>query len=221
MRGLSLVVEEKMEDIGLVDSGVSSAGWGLAVLIGSRGHVFHPQTRWSNSLEIAKRYGATLHPIPSSKLSIMFARAKREFTGLMLPLSLRCPESVKCTSAEAAFVKGFKTVVVSYGSGTITAGVVLGVKDCNRVISVKNGPIDTKMAKGKCRSLIGQVEPLEIWRSEKMVVVDSGIPYFSEYDSDAPFPCNKTYDTKSWHWLTLHLEELESPVLFWNIGGVY
>lgn len=49
-------------------------------------------------------------------------------------------------------------------------------------------------------------------------IIDPGYEYTDSVDFPCPFPTNKFYDLKAWKWLVENLQNLEEPVLFWNIG---
>ena len=58
---------------------------------------------------------------------------------------------------------------------------------------------------------------------DRIKFIDEGYGYAdaAPKNAQAPFPCNKFYDLKAYHWLsTREPEELIGcgPVVFWNIG---
>jgi threonine dehydratase len=229
--------------VGVLSTLVSRAGWGTAYICQELGmvcHNFHPKTDRTDLpvgryCEEVKKLGGRNIPLVNSRGSVLWARAARamaaEGTGaIMLPHHLALKETIEQTALEAARtmqqVGKVGTVVIPVGSGTIAAGVLRGIATAKGI-----APVD-------CVLGITASKSVSTARRRSSIIKKSGITiggffgainnfhieettrdYLEVAPALAPFPCDLFYDAKAWEWLTLHIKELRTPILFWNIGG--
>jgi hypothetical protein len=111
-------------------------------------------------------------------------------------------------------------VVVSISSGTIAAGVLVGLSR----LHLPNLP-EVWLHEGYNRpqtAVTAYLHKMAVGVADWPVIhfVDEGYAYKDTAPKKcvAPFPCNPWYDLKAWAWLEKHVPELSGPVLFWNIG---
>jgi hypothetical protein len=117
--------------VGVLDTKVSKSGLAVAILAETLGlacDYFFPAPKgedWKlpHRLE-AQRHGAQLCPLPGGRIVIAYARAKAAEPGHMLPLGFPLYETVMETAKQVSPWPG--TVVLACGTGTISAGLLLG-----------------------------------------------------------------------------------------------
>lgn len=181
--------------------------------------------------QVAARLGAWIHPLEAGRSCILYHQAQKLLAkitsnrGVMLPNGLKLSETVAATAdevweytPESLYCKG--TWIVSISSGTIGAGVIRGLyysEDYpNRATIVAH--------MGYSRSMDGARNYMEIMAGveteDRLTLVDEGYAYKDKVDnSHIPFSCNEYYDAKAWNWLVEHVDKLDPPVVFWNIGA--
>jgi len=238
VRGLMPVLErmkkEGKEAAGYTETSVSMAGWGVAwgcALLGLRAIIFDPQYKETPPLLAYHRqrweeFGAEIRPIKAGMARVNWNisrnRLAKEFGDKadLLPLGLQFPETITATEEEArltvqASVPDFRSVVVNIGSGTIAAGLGRVFKDATIYgVMGRTGDRSRKL------SVISKKGGLIVggFMGQDFQLVDPGWEYSERSEADCPFPCHPWYDLKAWQWLVEHIEALEPPVLFWNIG---
>lgn len=246
IRGIEQVLSSLKQDffapdwIGGLDTYHSKAGWGLSYLCQKydlKCAVYYPQYKNEAAVRplqrICERLGAEIIPLPATKSAILYHQAKKDFMakhpkGFFMPNGLKLRETIVGTSDELTrytpkhLVENPNAVwVISVSSGTIAAGVALGL---------------TKMAfqgtlilhLGYSRSIAGLRNYLKKMTnnqiSDKMTIhfVDENYEYKDMVDHPCPFPCNPYYDRKAWKWLSENINKTllgNVPVVFWNIGS--
>ncbi len=150
----------------------------------------------------------------------------------MLPLGLPFQETIDETSKVAAEHSGnFRTVLVCIGSGTICAGVIKGMLNPFKCgIRKTTSPRPTVygvmsrhgLSASKRRDILAKAEIIEhglLGNKIKFQCIDPGWQYTDRCDVEVPFPCHPYYDAKAWQWLIENIDQLEDPILFWNIGS--
>lgn len=231
LRGLRVVLNRLYAEgerlVGCWDTRVSKLGQGLAacckefqnlrciVSYPARKHEVVPEP-----VEAAERLGAMVHPVPASRLTICYARARAfvaDAGGLMLPFGLECREAVEAVGSEASrvppeLVEG-GTVVVSCGSGVTLAGIIQGLQARPaRIVGVSAG-----------RSLVNIRSCLKRYIDQLPTFLDlrPALLAYSESPASvtAPFPTHPNYDLKAWAFLLQNAASFDEPILFWNVGA--
>ena len=178
----------------------------------------------------AEKLGATMVPLAAGRSAILYHRAKKlleqQFPGAyLMPNALKLPESVEATAREVERsgeqIRQIRPahVVVSISSGTIAAGVILGLarlklKKLPRIVLHEGYSRSQDAVRAYVDKMAGGVNswpfPLDI--------VDEGYQYkdTAPKGATAPFPCNEHYDLKAWAWIMK--AKLKGNVLMWNVG---
>lgn len=233
LRGVTLLLEklkaQGVRKVGVVDTSVSKAGQGVAAVCKSLGMecvLGHPNRKegLAPQHQAAKDLGAELYPLRGGRVSIHYYQTKRYVEsqgGTMLPWGLVCIESVLAVAKEAStmhwdYCEG--TVVLSCGSGTMTAGVLLGLpKQPHVVYAISSGLTNSKQQRNIARLLTEAGASLDLM--DPLQLVPAIMPYSTKCEIPAPFPMHPNYDLKAWFWMQDHIAVLPKPVLFWNIGS--
>jgi 1-aminocyclopropane-1-carboxylate deaminase/D-cysteine desulfhydrase-like pyridoxal-dependent ACC family enzyme len=230
LRGLRLLLEKAHANgtrvVGCWDTRISKLGQGLAACCAHlpeiKSIVSYPTKKGEAqpaSIQKAAELGAEIYPVPGSRISISFARARKYVTergGLMLPFGLECLEAVEGVRMEASrtpseIIKG-GTLVVCCGSGVTLAGLLSGLPVLpRRVIGVSSGRALKNITICLKRYVKSIPQCLEL---HEATMPYSAIPYF-----DCPFPTHPNYDLKAWKFLIENLQRYNDPILFWNIGA--
>jgi hypothetical protein len=221
MRGVHRLLKGlDAEAVGVWDTEVSRSGWGVAWLASSlkkRVYVYaRPEASTNFFALMAHLHGAKIVTIPASMDSIGWYMARRDIErrgGVMLPLYLRLKETVEEVEEAASKVLSkydVKTIVVSVGRGTIASGLIRAADEGVSIIGVThfdfppNGLAYINEMSGRPNSI--RIYPLSYTYGEANL-------------NAPPFPCDLYYDRWAWEWLTLNVDQLKEPILFWNIGG--
>jgi len=241
MRGvwerLTKLKKEGVYVVGYVETSISMAGWGVAWVckqIGLRAIIFDPQYRVTPVLLKYHRRkwgenGADICEIPAGRAKVNYYRCRKYFAerygnkGVLLPLGLPFEETIEQTAQE--WIRTMKkirpaTTIVCVGSGTIMAGLIKGMREISsgKLIGVTSRKDNIQH---KIRAVANKAkEPVGGLFSKNWKIVESGYDYTDICECKAPFPCHPYYDRKAWQWLVEHYDELEPPVLFWNIGAI-
>lgn len=242
LRGARRLLEklktQGIERIGVVDTRVSKAGWGIAIIgeaLEMKVDVFYPRltsvgcfskSSTPNNQQQAFLHGAFLHPIQATRTNIIYATAKKccEKYGIhLLPMGLTCAETVDEVAKELLYtwqeqVQNIvpKTVLCCTGTGTIFAGLAKGLGDLYIppiLIGVSCGMSTQKQFKRIKELLKDFVIPASFR------LVDADFDYYTPCYASTPFPSSPYYDKKAWVWMKRYWSGLEKPVLFWNIGA--
>lgn len=216
--------------IGVVDSIHSKAGWGVSFICREMNipcTVFYPVLKSEGDKirafqkQCAKQ-GAELISLPATKSAVLWYQARKIFNtkypeGVLLPNGLKLSTTIQQTSEELRqytpepLLNG--TWIVSVSSGTIAAGVCDGLRQRGF-----KGKLIAHM--GFSRSLPEMVNYLNAAAGGQfeIEIIDEGYQYKDRVAFPVPFSCNPYYDRKAWKWMVEHIEELEGPLRFWNIG---
>jgi 1-aminocyclopropane-1-carboxylate deaminase/D-cysteine desulfhydrase-like pyridoxal-dependent ACC family enzyme len=178
----------------------------------------------------ALRLGAVMVPLQAGRSAILFHRARKlleeQFPGAyMMPNALKLPESVEATAREversAEQIRRIKPdqVVVSISSGTIAAGVVLGLSR----LKLRKVPTiwlheGYSRSEDAVRAYLNKMVGNDIDREFQVIIVDEKYAYKDTAPRKVavPFPSNEFYDKKAWCWL--QEAKLTGNVLMWNVG---
>ncbi len=210
-----------IQKIGVYDTRISKAGQGIACVckeLDMECLAGFPQIKGTELTEthiIAEQQGAKLYPLTAGRTNICYHRFGNmvaEQGGYMLPLGLVCQETVEAVSAISnQLTQDFKTIVTVTGTGTICTGIAKGAQ-LSQVFGVSCG-MSTKLTWYR----ILQLEPNHLFFNLRLIEPEHS--YYDALDTNScPFPTSPYYDMKAWTWLVKHIDELQKPVLFWNIG---
>jgi len=231
-RGVLQHIRERDEEtIGVLDTAHSQAGWVVAAVCKLRGKRcvnFYPHFKAEARGHIrpfqkrAEGFGARLFPLQAGRSAILYHQAKKELLRIsgdsyLMPNALKLTESVEETAQEAAHLPGsYRRVIIPVSSGTIAAGVLLGLSRKGKFPRVY-------LHLGYSRSHDAVIEYVQGYAPdypvEKIKIIDEGYKYKdSARGTDRPkFPCNEFYDLKTWQWL--RQRNWSGKTLFWNIGA--
>ncbi|HVG19028.1 MAG TPA: pyridoxal-phosphate dependent enzyme [Blastocatellia bacterium] len=230
LRGLRLLLETEYAGgtrlVGCWDTRISKLGQGLAACCaefpGMKCIVSYPTKKGERrpaSVDQASELGAEIYPVPGSRISISYSRARKYVEGrggLMLPFGLECPEAVEGIKQEASrtpaqLIRG-GTLVLCCGSGVTLAGLLSGLPVLpQRVVGISSGRSLRNIAACVRRYVEAIPECLELH--------EPTMPYSVALSYDCPFPTHPNYDLKAWKFLVENLRRYKEPILFWNIGA--
>ena len=237
--------------MGVVDTVHSQGGFAVArasQLLGKRCVEFYPVRKatpnWVGLVqEQCRGVGAKIVPLPAGRSAVIYHAAKRmlvaEFgdSAHMFPNALKLPEMVTETAAEVArthpLIPGgwgaVRTVLVSASSGTIAAGVTLGLlqRSWSGTVVIHQGYSRPQGAMR--RYMDGMIAPHLPGHptppgtggaSVRRVLVDEGYSYADAARPGAvpPFPSNQFYDLKAFRWWVQRGRAEYGEALLWNVG---
>lgn len=230
-----LSISKDTNQIGILDTIHSKAGWGTAYighLLGLEVYDFFPvykSDRGAGKIReqqrVAASLGAILIPMRATAGYVLFPQARSMLAdmthgnGYMLPVGLKLSESVESTCREVVEFTPPELLtgswVVSISSGTMAAGVMKGLAE------VADPGLELILHMGYSRKVESASDYIEsmagVWW-DNTYVVDEGYDYKDKVEHPCPFPCNPYYDLKAWKWLDDEIGILKPPVVFWNIG---
>ena len=233
LRGIKPILERLNEKgvkvVGINDTRVSKAGQGLAILakqLDMKAILGYPNYRSGEippQHKIAQEYGAEIYPVRANRVNIMYYQTKKYVEskgGYMLPKALITMDTVKNVAREASTIPEDLldgSMVICAGSGTITSGVICGLKKIPDQFYV----ISIGMHKNKTQTILKL-----LWKYGKYYSIPKQVKilrypkdYYDEEKFSCPFPSHPNYDRKAWRWLVENIDSLKEPVLFWNIGA--
>jgi len=222
--------------IGYVETSVSMAGWGVAWAcyhLGLECILWDPQYEKTPPLlryhrKQWKKFNPKILPIKAGMAAVNYNIAAKEVRKtpdcFLLPLGLPLPYTVMETAKIARETWNsnvFRTVVTSVGSGTICAGLLKGLPGDVKIFGVMTR---TGSSKHKAKTIHKKAHiPIGGFLGNKnLSVVDPGWRYADRSSWPCPFPCHPWYDRKAWQWLDqwMGMQQMDGPVMFWNIGRV-
>lgn len=170
----------------------------------------------------AQALGARLHALPAGRSCVLYhraARLARETGAVMVPNGLQLSETIAETAAEVdrTDLGDADTVVIAASSGTIAAGVALGLsRRGRRRLLIHLGysrPAGAFMA-----TMAERVGGVALSRLDVELIDERyGYADTARPGPDPGWPCNAYYDLKAYRWAVgAGLDR--SGVLFWNIG---
>jgi len=211
--------------VGCYQTRVSNVGHALAAACREfpelHAIVVYPQLKNGErpeSIEQAERLGATVRPIRPNVLPICYQQSKRlldEMGGVLLPFGMDCLDAVEAVAREATLlptaVYREGTVIVPCGSGVTMAGILKGITSpVRRMIGISCGRSVKKIR--KCVEQYTFMPPF-------VELVPPPLPYYQSPRASCPFPAHPHYDLKAWEYLVEHIDELQEPIFFWNVGA--
>jgi 1-aminocyclopropane-1-carboxylate deaminase/D-cysteine desulfhydrase-like pyridoxal-dependent ACC family enzyme len=245
IKGLINLKKSGVKRVCYMESRISMASWGLSWAAKEIGGIevivfvpkykqgtpplldFH-RSKWES-------FGGQTYWLENpTRPSIMWHKIKKivakEFPGsFLIPVGMPFQETLEetCEQVKKMVLNwSFKSVVMSVGSGIITAGVLRGIRTINANtivygVSCKYHKLPIK----KKLEIINRSMTINLGRfklpTNKFVFINLNTSYGQPGLGTPPFPCNPFYDLKAWDWLVANRDELESPILFWNIGGKF
>lgn len=216
--------------VGVYDTRVSRAGQGTAVIckeIGLQCYLYYPKTKHELGEQhiIAEKYGATLIPIKGNYMQVCFNMAKNHArdNGIhMIPWGLSLIEttievSKIANSMPSELFTG--TLIIAVGSATILSGVLVGAPIVPVVHAISAGRANDKQRENINIKIFGLVDNEKMGGiNEKLTLHPHIMDYYEPCKESVPFPCSPYYDAKAWLWMRQHIDSLNEPILFWNIG---
>lgn len=229
LRGLRVVLEGLFRDgvrlVGCWDTRVSRLGEGLAAACrefpSMRAIVSYPTRKGTStpaSVNAARDLGAEVLPLRGNHVSICYTQAKRQVEangGRMLPFGLECRAAVDGVAREAAKTPreiACGTVVLCCGSGVTLAGLLTGL----RVMPRKVVGLSSGRSLAKIRATLGRYVTAI---PQSVELLAATMPYDDIPALRSPFPTHPNYDLKAWRLVVEEIDQLEDPILFWNIGA--
>lgn len=236
LRGANVLLENLhsrgIRLVGGIDTRHSKSGQGIAAICAELGMgctIGYPENGEGppEQLRIAQQLGAELYPLRPNYIRILYYQMKRyveQKGGYMLPFGIACVESVKAVAEEAKTVPEdllIGSLVICVGTGTMLAGIILGVKRLPEIIGISSG-ISTHHQMKTIRRLLleANISPLRLSElAKKLTLFPPIMPYARICNIETPFPSHGNYDKKVWWWLCNNIYSLKPPILFWNIGA--
>lgn len=259
IRGVAAHIQNRPESvIGVLDTFHSKAGWAVSYVckkLGKKAVNFWPRYKkdcWSPDKENAGYYprlqqryasgiGAEMVDLKAGRSAVLFHQAKKILAerpdSYIMPNALKLPESITENADEAERTAkylpvvngGSGTLVISISSGTVAAGVLLGLHRAGVLNDYK-----VALHMGYSRSQDATLKYMEkvagIPLKYRVEFIDEGYGYADAAKGvQVPFPCNPYYDAKAWKWLSKAISPYgavkdwsqriwSGPVVFWNIG---
>lgn len=176
------------------------------------------------------RAGGEVIAMPASRIYPMYYKARKycqERNIYLMPMGLQLVEAMFSVAGEASgladeLLEG--TIVCVVATGTMFAGLLLGLRRRPRIVGVYIGRTLDELSGSKksdpeaiVRHRIAGRLPAN-FEPPPFEIVLGDREYYAEDNYPCPFTCDKWYDRKAWRWLVEHVGELKGPVLFWNIG---
>ncbi|MBU2249421.1 MAG: PLP-dependent lyase/thiolase [Gammaproteobacteria bacterium] len=243
---LTRLKQEGIQTVGYMETTVSMAGWGISYfckkLDGLKAVIFvpkytAPKDNQSYQFKKWKQFGAEIEWIDKpTRMQINFYKARKILTkypnSAMLPLGLSFVETTHEVAKQVAlFNRKYESIVINIGSGTMAAGLLLGLSNLKMdsiVYGIFCAPKDIlKMHKKIFAAAKLSNAPssggFNLLKKEtvRLNLIDAGYEYTQKEEVECPFPCNPYYDRKAWAWLLKNYDNLKKPILFWNIGSDY
>jgi len=213
--------------IGVLDTSHSQGGWAVARACNELGKgcaLYYPLRKADNpnlvrpQQQAALDLGADLISLQAGRSAVLYHRAKAMLSpsGYMMPNALKLNESVIETAAEVERTEmpPVDVVLISASSGTITSGVLLGLRRKGW-----QGKITVHMGYSRPEKAVRRyIEKMAGGSVANVEVIDEGYSYADSAKPgvDPEFPCNEFYDLKALRWWVA--SGRNEPTLFWNIG---
>jgi threonine dehydratase len=238
MRGVIEHIAARPEKVfGVLDTYHSKAGWAVAYAckkLRRKCINFYPVYK-ADGLDAplrapqvrSQKLGAQLCPVPAGRSFILYNQARAQLKEMspgayLMPNALKLAESIEATAHEVeASAKQIRRVriahvIVSISSGTIAAGVLIGLDRIKTYPTIWLHEGYSREERLVLQYLAESGVPVDRFKIE---IVDEGYAYKDTAPEEvtAPFPCNKWYDLKAWAWLKER--DLGGPTLFWNVGN--
>jgi 1-aminocyclopropane-1-carboxylate deaminase/D-cysteine desulfhydrase-like pyridoxal-dependent ACC family enzyme len=241
IKHLEKLKQQGIETVGYTETSISMAGWGLAWachLLSMKAVIFDPQYKTKQELldyhrTKWKEFKAETIPIQAGRAKVNWYLSKKilekEYgkSAKMLPLGLPLQETINETAKELVITlqsmeEIINTIVVCVGSGTICAGIIKGlnyfVNYPAKVYGIMSRDGNLKLKKKIVLQKAGIMGKGFFGKNIKLEIINEGWNYSDKSNFDCPFPCHPYYDLKAWEFTMKKVFQLETPVLFWNIG---
>jgi len=228
--------------IGYMETTVSMAGWGISYFcqqLGKKADIFKPIYKDEKAKheqifqeEKWREFNAVVIRLEKpNRLIINWYRARKILHNKYkhsvmlvqgLPFSETVDEIAQQVSRHKKVIQNVKSVVTCIGSGTMTAGIMKGLDqiDCSvKVYGIIVAQKSLQRMDRKIHCMAGLNLGGFFAAKPKTRLIDAGYIYTQKEQCKCPFPCSEYYDRKAWKWLVDNIDNIEHPVLFWNIGG--
>lgn len=246
MRGVVAHIEQRPEKtIGVLDTFHSKAGWAVAWAcreLGKQAIDFWPRYKADGDRKYLPRrqqvqahaLGADTIALQAGRSAVLYHQAKKILSGswghldegaYMMPNALKLPESITENAAEVVRsdldLPKCATIVISISSGTVAAGILLGLHQIHRLdwykVILHMGYSRSPEA---CFKYMEKVAGISL--EGRVQFINEGYGYKDAAKGvEIPFPCNPYYDAKAWKWMSdpRNLDQFgPEPIVFWNIG---
>jgi hypothetical protein len=215
--------------IGVLDTSHSQGGWAVAKackMLGKQCVEFYPAPKatpgWLGEVQHrCRELAAETIPLSAGRSAILYRLARKRLGpgGYMVPNALKLPESVSETAAEVERTKlpDVETALVSASSGTIAAGVILGLRR-------KSWPATVIVHLGYSRPQSTVRAYIASWLRPfvpgPVCIVDEGYKYsdVARPGPTPPFPSDPFYDRKAVVWWMKEGRSKYGSALLWLIG---
>ena len=195
--------------------------------------------------EMSKWLGADMIPLRGNRASIVKVHAnqwlsKNDIDAYYLPIGLSMPESTLENSAsvqdiELDIFNG--SLVACVSSGTILSGILHGLierGDKTNVYGVLTSSFKkrenlilskVKRAGGNPHAVRMHNRPTlreafgQEFKGVNLELIDLDYGYHQTIPEAPPFPCDLYLDRKAWKFIVDNIDQLEDPIVFWNVGG--
>lgn len=243
IRGVLAHIRARPEPvIGVLDTFHSMAGWAVSYIcqsLGKQAIDYWPRYKRETGAprshqQEAAAMGAQLVALPAGMSAVLHHIAAKDLrvrfgpSGYLMPNALQLTESVRATAdelvrtVEAGAIPSDGTMLISVSSGTIAAGVLMGL---DRLDLLKEYTVILHM--GYSRPIEARFDYIThaagLFFSglaiHQIEMIDEGYAYADFATGSAPFPCNPYYDLKAWRWLEANITALRGPITFWSIGA--
>jgi len=227
-----------------METSVSMAAWGISYFakkLGMSAVIYMPHYKdgfrdeQKAQVKKWKRWGAVITPLEKpNRLSINYYRAKKMFLqeypqGVFLEHGIPLQETITSVSEQVRLLPKEAvggTIVMSIGSGVMSAGVIVGMRKYFPTIDydlwgILAAPKNAALKRSQIMRLSGIKMQSGLFKDSlvSLFIKDDGYAYTQKELCPCPFPCNPYYDRKAFRWLRDNIHMLRKPVLFWNIGA--
>jgi len=242
---LQKLKKQGIETVSYMDTEISMASWGLAYFakrLEMKAVIFYPsyknkELRFNQQYQINKwkEFDPEIIPLESpNRLQINFYRARKILlekypNAYMLPQGLPFEETKHEVSRQVSLLdQEYGSIVTVIGSGTMCSGILMGLEKQNMKSDVHGvfcSPKNFDNMRKKILSKAGFSDSekgfnlLKKSPNFKLFLYNMGYEYTQREQCECPFPCNEFYDKKAFKWMVDNFENLNPPVLFWNIGS--
>jgi 1-aminocyclopropane-1-carboxylate deaminase/D-cysteine desulfhydrase-like pyridoxal-dependent ACC family enzyme len=219
--------EQGVREVVSQDTSISRCGWGCSWLAQeldiTHYNVYAMRKQMNFYQRMSRSHGGKMVAVRGSFSSAMQAQARKLLGDLhFLPTGFSLPETLGehrtlLNHLPRDLFAG--TVVVCVSSGTICSSLLYGLQG-GHVYGVTSSCFNNRLE--KIDKLVRRAE-ISLGRRAggdvEFTLITTRHGYSKPADIETPFPCDVYLDRKAWKWLVEHLNELQDPVVFWNIGG--
>lgn len=224
------------------DTSISRIGWAVSQVVSEFDIVhynFYAKREKMNFYQrMSKHWGGMMIPVRGSYSSAMRAQAQKfldreKIDAYFLPTALSMKEAVYAhaqTVLELDLEEN-TNVVCCASSGTIAAGILYGLAlkgikaNLNIILASSYKNREDKIIRlfrdtaVKYKYPNSHASGSRWFNRVNISIIDLHYDYKQKISKAPPFPCDLYLDRKAWLFIEDNIELLESPILFWNVGG--